>query len=223
MKIVLPGISTVFSTEIEKVNTIVIENQSLFSKICLDIYNQAMLGMEGLTVVSVDNIPVDMSKCVELISQFIPFELNKKGLLNKLVSRMEKVAVDPDYYEQTMIEMADIEKYIWSIQENMPGNIALTKLTFGNILKSIGLEFEDVYDSLGEKLIDYMELVREYDRDKLFILVNLRSYVPEGEMLEFLDTVLRKNLNVLLIDNYGYKVLQYEKRCIVDSDCCEIN
>ena len=221
MKFYYSGIEEVFNVCHEYINTIIIENQKLFSEICKDIYYQ-IEGNDGRTIVSIDNAPIDIEKNVELITQFIPFELNKKSLLNKVISRVEKMAIDPDYYEITMMELANIEKFILRITENMEGNLIYSKLSISNIIKSLGIEFEDYDTNLCEKIIDYMELVREYDHDKLFIFVNLRSYITDYECIRLYDTILRKQFHTIMIDNCEHDIYPMEKRIIVDKDNCVI-
>ncbi len=219
MKIVNPMFDCVFEFADTEVNTVVIENQRMFSDFCKDIYVQ-LEGWEGNTVLSENDIPLAVSKNVEMLSQFIPFEINRKHLVNKLVASAEKLANEPEYYEYTMREIANIEKYLWNITENMVGNITFSKLSIGNIIKSVGMEFEDDYSNLCEKIIDYMELVREYDKDKLFIMINLRSYIDDEETQAFMDTILRKQFKVLLVDNCEYGFCKHEKRVIIDKDMC---
>lgn len=84
------------------------------------------------------------------------------------------------------------------------------------------MEFEDDYKSIGEKVIDYMELVREYDRNKLFILVNIRSFIDDMEFEKLLDTILRKQLDVIIFENCEKAICVNEHRFIVDNDLCEI-
>ena len=221
MKLTHPSILKIIDTDNKKINSVIIENQRFFSELCMDIYNQC-LGYDGETVISIGDSPIDIGKYTELITQFVPFELNKKTLLNKVTAMANKLSVDPDYYESTMGELASIEKYLWNIVENLEGNISFSKLSMENIIKSIGLQFEDQYDCLGEKIIDYLELVRFYDRDKLFIFVNLRSFIDDKEAYELYDSLLRKSFNVIMIENTEYELLANEERLIIDSELCEI-
>ena len=66
-----------------------------------------------------------------------------------------------------------------------------------------------------------MELVRELERDKLFVLVNIRSYYDDHEVTALLRTLLDHDLYVLLLDSYAGNVLVGEKRWTVDEDLCE--
>lgn len=221
MKMSFPDIQEIFDTQGEYVNSIVIEKQSLFTEICTDIFNQ-LQGLDGKLVISSDDKLLDVGKNAELLMQFIPFELNRKNLITKLISKAEHLANEPEYYEYTVQELANLEKYLWSITESLDGNILFPKISISSIIKASGIEFEDDYKRLGEKIIDYMELVREYDKNKLFIIVNLRSYIDDYEFDDLLDTIIRKQFDVIMIENCEKNLSKLEKRFIIDSSGCEI-
>ena len=67
-----------------------------------------------------------------------------------------------------------------------------------------------------------MTLVRELDKEKLFVFVNLRSWFLDEEVESFMQTALSHKFNVLLLDNREYTRLPGEKRTIIDRDLCEI-
>ena len=53
-------------------------------------------------------------------------------------------------------------------------------------------------------------------------MVNFRSYVSDEEMIYFIDTVLRRELNVLIIESAERSILKGELRYLVDESLCEI-
>lgn len=55
-----------------------------------------------------------------------------------------------------------------------------------------------------------MEMVNTLERRKLYILVNFRRYVSDEEMIYFIDTVLRHELNVLIIESTERSILKGE-------------
>lgn len=221
MKFSYPDIKKVFDTD-EGINCLIIENQHLFYDICIDISNQ-LEGEDGKAVVSIDDQPIDVSKNVELLMQFVPFNINKKALLTRLCSVTERIAVSPEYYEMSMEQISGLEKFLIEITNQLTGSIVFSKMTINNLIKSAGLEFEEDYSSLAEALIDYMELVRQYDKEKLFFLVNLRSYISDEECELFFDTVRRKDLKIMLIESSEHTLLGNEKRYIIDGELCEIS
>ena len=66
-----------------------------------------------------------------------------------------------------------------------------------------------------------MELVRELDRDRLFVMVNMRTYFSDEEMNFFTESVALHGFRVLLLENTTRCKLKHTKRYTVDEDLCE--
>lgn len=88
------------------------------------------------------------------------------------------------------------------------------------LIKAAGICVDDDYDNLGEQLLDYFELVQEYDGKKLFILVNLRSYLSDAEMNLFLQNIVERDIQILILESSEHPILEWECRHIVDADFC---
>ena len=101
-------------------------------------------------------------------------------------------------------------------------DIEFHSITAEALIKATGVSLKEEYESLAEKVIDYMEMVNTLERRKLYILVNFRSYVSDEEMIYFIDTVLRRELNVLIIESTERSILKGELRYLVDESLCEI-
>ena len=71
-------------------------------------------------------------------------------------------------------------------------------------------------------MADYIELIGEFDRPRLFVTVNMRSFVADDEMELFARTVVGHGYHVLGIESREHPLLSAEKRVIVDADLCEI-
>lgn len=222
MKLVLPGINTVFDFDEFPVQTLVIENPNFFYKTLLSLQEQ-LEGMDGKTVLSQNDRILQVPKYMEMHSQFVPFTINQKLLVSRAASTLEKYAVeDAVNYPRTLQIISSLEEYLLELSCSLTGDIHFGKLNIGAIIKAAGLEFEEEYESLPEKLLDYMELVEEYDQKKVFLFVNLHSYISDSEMNLFLEGVMQHNHSILLIENSCYSLQYQEKRRIIDKDLCEI-
>lgn len=221
MKLVFSQVDHVFDFDNEYCVTLVIENQNLFTNTIRDIAEQ-MQGLDGKAVLSKDNKLVSMNKYAELISQLIPFDINQKSLISKVNTQLQQLAVNEDNYLKTGEVLAEWERYLLNLSMELTGNFEFSKITMESMIKAAGIEFEDDYDNLGEKLLDYMELVRSYDRDKLFIFVNLRTYLNDEDTERFIEDVRVRNLQVLLLEGAQRNLLKFEKRYIIDYDLCLI-
>ena len=70
-------------------------------------------------------------------------------------------------------------------------------------------------------VFSYMELVRQLDRDRLFIMVNMRSDVDDGGMQRFVESVCLHDFKLLLLESTCRPPLQHVDRYTVDTDLCE--
>ena len=118
--------------------------------------------------------------------------------------------------------LADLECYLNDLAMEQDVELTYEKLSLNNLLKSVGARVVIDYNKLVERLFAYMDLVRRFEGEKLFLLVNLRSFVSNEDMELFMQTVVAHGLQVLLVDNQAYPLLPLERRRIIDMDLCEI-
>lgn len=221
MNFVYPDINFVFNTTEKGVHTLVIENQSMFQAVITDIYGQVQ-GNDGKSVVSFENKPLPYAKHCEILSQFIPFSLNKKPLVTKITQLLTERAVADEHFVETAELLAKVETIMYDLAFDLALDIEFHSITAEALIKATGVSLKEEYESLAEKVIDYMEMVNTLERRKLYILVNFRSYVSDEEMIYFIDTVLRHELNVLIIESTERSILKGELRYLVDESLCEI-
>ena len=179
-------------------------------------------GKEVGWVLSSHDIPIPINKNIELIVDFIDFDVNKKVLLTKMLGEFEKVAFDEEHLDESHRLLSEIERFIIKLSEGYDIELQCDKITVQQLLKSVGISIILESEKLTELLYSYMQLVREFIADKLFVFVNLRSFVSQRELQLFVDTVIMHGYKMLLFDNRDYPVLKGEKRIIVDEDLCEI-
>ena len=221
MIFVHPEIDYEFDTTGEKVNTIIIENPQFFCRIVNEIYRQTE-GDDGKAVVSKNGKIIDLNKNVELLTSFVPFEINRKSIVSKINTEVEKSIISGEKYLKMTELLAQIESLIEAAAFEYNCNIELTKMSVGSIIKAVGITVCDDYDSLAEKVLDYMELVRDFEADKLFITVDLRDYLSDKEMGEFLETIISHQYNLIMIESHERQLLPAENRLVIDSDLCII-
>ena len=205
----------------DKVNMIVIENQKFFTEVLTDLSNQVNK-IKGDFVLSYNNTPIDIYKYLEILTEFIPFDINKKSLVNKLLKRADIIAQNEDFILKTKELYLYISEYAQSMADYINYDIDfLYEYDVSSILKAVDFKFKYDYMSIAEKIIEYMLLVREFENDKCFILVNLRNYINNNEINDFYKTVLYNKLKVLIISANDYPCSEYEKKIIIDKDLCE--
>ncbi len=223
MKLAYPAIETVFEWPQTTVPVLVVENQGLFRRFLTDV-RRAIGGEDTSVVLSIGDKPVGAAKHTELIVDFLSFELNQKFLANKVSAALEQAALSEEHYSQTQELLSRIEVQLENWSFGLPGDIIASKVTVSALLKAIGISFREDYDGESgevEKLIDYMELVREFERDKVFITVNMRNWITDEVITEFMQTVLSHEYQVLMVETCAHPYLKEERRVTIDRDLCE--
>jgi len=221
MKYTHPCISEIIEIDSNHISTLVIENGKLFREIVADFIDQSM-GCDGQGVLSDNNKPLDIAKETEIISTFVPLELNSKSITSKLQTRLEKMSAQNDNFMRTQQLLAQVGEYIYDLTDDLPWDIELKKLSASSIIKAVGVEVKTDAQSLAEAIYDYMDIIRHLDKDKLFIFINLRSYLDDKEAFALFKTITDHRFKVLLIDNCEKDKSPLEKRLIIDKDLCEI-
>lgn len=202
------------------IHSLVIEAPDFFRSFLQDIAEQ-IKGFSGKAVLSRQDKPIDFSHHGEIIDGFLNFEMERKQLMTRLLSRLEAAAVSEGYYARTARLTGELEQLIQELSFDLPCSIFCSKMGIGGILRAAGIQIADDYENDLERLLDYMELTRELDRDRLFIFVNLRSYYTDSELEAFFGSILAREYCVLLVDSQSRSHLSGEHRITVDSDLCE--
>lgn len=215
-----PQIDTLIDFSAEGIPSLVIEEPSFFCSVLMDLYAQKD-GEEGVMILSEEGETLPIYTWVEIIDNPLRFELNRKPLLNRIASAMEKNAQSGELFLKTTAILQQLEQYIEELAFPLECDIVCERCSVGGLIKGVGIALRDEYDSPLERLIDYMELVREFDRDKLFAVINLRSFFSDGDVESFLDTVSAHGYRVLLMDCLDRKKLPQERRITIDNDLCE--
>lgn len=216
-----PEFERIFDTTSGLVSTLVVENRPLFVRILEDIHHQ-LDGFNGNSILSENDVPVTFSKCADIIDTFVPFEINKKQILSKIINALEKTATSSENTVKTANILNELQDYLGEISFEYPSDIVFPKLCINGILRSAGVELRNEYQTISEAVIDYMEVVRTFDRDKVFFTVNMRCFVTDEEISSFMSTAISHGYHIIMIESFAYSLLKIEKRTVIDDDLCEI-
>ena len=215
-----PEIESVMDFSSSGIHSLVIENPTFFRSLLTDLYAQKN-GENGRFILSDGEKELSMGAHVEVIDNCINFDINTRPLLNKIIASLERVSMNESYFLETSELLQQVEQYVERLAFSFDCDIACDHCTVGGLLKGVGLCLSDEYDDPLERVIDYMELIREFDRDKLFVFVNMRSFFEDDHIERFLKTVSDHGYNVLLMDRICGPKYYLEDRITIDKDLCE--
>ena len=117
--------------------------------------------------------------------------------------------------KETLLVNLIIEDFESDIIADIPEDI-------GGILKAFNVRCNDENLTLSEKIIEYMSAVNELKGQRIFFLVNLRSYLTDKQIEELYKTIVLKKITVISIENIEHERVNNEKIVIIDKDMCII-
>lgn len=220
MKFVYPGIEMVFRVGETYVNELVIENKRLFREVVEDL-SALVSGLPGKAFLSIDNVPVDLQKHSEVITRFVPFEMNRKPLISKMLQKFEDKAVDPEHFFHTSEIIRLIETYLDNITEDSDCELSYSRLNVSSIIKAVGIEIYECGKTNLERMYDYFELVRSFEGEKVLFLVNMRAFYSDDDMREFIKTVIWHEIKIFILESENRGRLENVLRTTIDEDLCE--
>lgn len=221
MKLAYSTLQNIIEIKGDKIHSIVVENPKYYYNMVKDFMDQ-MEGKEGGWTVSENDKPLAVNKCVEVLFDFISINVNQKTLIAKIVNEMEQIANKEENINGTMQLLSDIERFVLYLNEDFDLSVNCDKLTMSQLLKSIGISVSVETDDLIEILYSYMQLVRQFIGDKLFVFVNLRSFVSQKQFRDFAMTIIGHGYQAIFLENKEYDKIAKESRLIIDQDLCEI-
>ncbi len=213
-----------FKIEFEEgyVYSLVIENNSMFSKLVKELYNQ-INGYDGDFVLSEKFEPISITKKIEIVSEFIPFNANKKTLITKLHNKLNKTAYETDLYYETQTIKSALTCYIATLSETLGISTEYDEeIEISSLLKAANLKLSVSDGDLAESIIEYFIASYELEEEKIFVTVNLKSFLGKTEFENFIKTIVIHKIKLIMIDNYSRYTCDNEKKIIIDEDLCEI-
>lgn len=206
----------------DKILTLIIEQPDFFYRLLSDINGQ-IEGGSGFSVISTNEKLVTFSKQVTLITEFVPFDMNRKELVTKLYAYLKKCSVNEEMFLKTNELLSATERYILELTQYADGEFDTEEICdVTPLLKMFGLKFVDNYDTLEEKLLEFFLAMAEYAGKSVFICVNLRSYLSLSSAEKLFESVLEHGISLICIESSDKGKTQYEKRVVIDDDFCVI-
>lgn len=206
-----------------EIQTLVIENPKLFSEFLLDFCRQTE-GEEGKWILSDSAELLKFSQVSSVIINPFTLSVNQKKLLNALYEQINRETTSTElifeWNQLYPVMMNTLEKITADMEYSLTYN---SELEIKDFLKVMNLRFEESAENILESLIDYMTLTHEVLNIKLFILVNIKSYLDGKELAYLFEQMFYKKIFILLIENHeAIQSFSYEKVTIIDKDCCII-
>lgn len=223
MKLVHPNFLFPIEFEENKITTVVIESPKIFQKYLGELYQQTE-GELGKWVLSHESELMEIKKFCEVIINPYALDMNNRKVLGKLYEDIKKDIM----HSEKLLRWNTLYPYITELMEELIEDFDYhleytEEIEIKDFLKLMNLHVRNHSIDMTEKLIDYINLYHTLLGTKLFVLVNIKSYLEEKQLKYLYEQAFYHKFNLLLIENYENKVEnKCELRYIIDKDNCAI-
>lgn len=222
MNIITPHLEHALEIKAQALNTLVIEDTKIFTNFLNAWINTSAKRTQEFQLIEEDR-EIDISKYTELLFDVFSPEINQSSLLKKLYQELESDLNGEEMYQKKI----DLESRLYALTDDLMYRsrfpIVAGEIHYDLLFKAVGLQFEFAGDSVLERLVDYMKIAYELSGKRLFVIVNLDSFLDQEELVA-LENFLRYNeIRVLALQNrITREGLESENLRIIDQDLCEI-
>lgn len=200
----------------------IIESPELFAGYLQELYGQCAK-CEGKFVLSQGIKELDISKYVEIITDPFAVELNGRKFINKLYAELNELSKDEMMYTKTLQLTQHIQEYLLDLESNTNHILQFdNEMDVTGLLKIMDVKIEDSTEKFFERLVCYIKNVIEVLSIKVFVFINLRSYLTDNQMQELIQEITYQEVHALFIENQERTCLKGGIRYIIDKDGCEI-
>ena len=201
-------------------NTLVLENKQHMIDVIQNLILQ-LKGDEGDFVLSAEK-NVKFDKVVEFIANPFEIDFNNKKIVTKLFEQL--IAVASECVEEynfingkivgTLDDICSKIEY-YNVEYNL-------EYEWKSIFKLYNVRIGENYNSLCEKIEEYVKVLADILHIKLLIFLNIKEYLTEEEIYNIKKISFYKKIFLLLIESEERFVLDNEKTFIIDKDRCLI-
>lgn len=177
-------------------------------------------GEEGDFILS-DTEELSIPKKLAILTDPINLQFDEKKINSKINKDLLSIASNSQALERTSFSLISLlEQYASEIAEDYGYNIDYETPDISSILKLLSFHITTEYESLADKILEWMNITHDILKIDNFILLNLQTYFTEKEIDQLCIEASSSKHNLLLIDQFN----TYKKHNVItiDSDNCEL-
>lgn len=200
-----------------------VENPKIFYNILLD-FSENQTSVREIAVEIGSNIL--KPKDILCVSDFISFDIANKNIISKIYKYIEtNISTQLEKrikFDELVLKFTNgFMKFLYDINIELDCEETIEVKDALGMIKIKPLISDEF--SILEKLIQYVNICAELKLIKLLVLVNVKSYLSQIDLVAFYKHCIYKGINVLLLESHHVDdLLEYEKKVLIDKDFCDI-
>lgn len=203
-------------------NVLVLESSKMYSAVLWELFRQYDGECDSF-ILSEGNKTLNLVKTSELLPD--PFRLDFAN--KKIITRLYQ-ELGIKMHEDMPEELGRINSLCVNMIDKAAGSLpyAITYdpvIDMNALLKMYGVKIDDYSENAAERLAAYIQLMQRLCGVKLFITVNLATFLEPVELELLYETVRYEKTSILMLENREREWIDGESVDIIDEDACLIH
>ncbi|MBU5480286.1 type II-A CRISPR-associated protein Csn2 [Blautia sp. MSJ-19] len=200
----------------------IIEMPEAFSEYVMELSAQ-IDGGEGRFVLSEKNKELDLAKKMDIIFNPFAVDINSRKILSKLYLELSALSKGEQMYVKTTELLRYLQEYMLDLEQCTEYILEFDEeADVTALLKAVNVHYETSDMDFLERLVQYIKILAAMTGIKLFVFVNLRSYLADYQIQELIKEMKYQDTRGLFIESQQKGCMEGVKQYIIDVDRCEI-
>jgi len=215
-----------FDLDAQKLSVLVVENPAMLWKYCAELLTQSE-GQAGEFCIlkNFAEQPFDKSCHVEV--NIAGLNLNTKKLQTALIKKCVELSISPEFEQDLRRNSVQLYEFCKLVCQDIGYSIELNEdVDTAGLFKLFPLSLRESFDSLLEKLIEYVNVNAEFLKVKIFVFLFLTKFLSYNDLCKFFEHCRYQEISIISIEESLPKFFESGdipcQGLIVDSDCIEI-
>lgn len=223
MKLVHPDFYCQLEFSENKILVLVLESPKDFTKFLNELRCQ-IEGEDGKWILSEDGNILKITKACSMIIDPFSIDVNQRKILTALYSSIASEVNTSELMLEWNSLCADIVRVLEAMAKTTDFSLSYhEEFDLKDFLKYCNFHFSVEEGSLLEKLLYYFETAKQVLGIKLFVLINIKSYLTKEEIGYLYEQAFYKKYYLLLVEcNTSEEKSALEKTVIIDNEGCLI-
>lgn len=199
-----------------------IENTRQYREMVTDLIQQSEGGV-GKFVLSENDEPLDSSKYLHIVQDFIHLDIEERRFSNRLQSYLLQIAqqeLSTQVQEMTDLIENFLQQLALSSEYNMVYDVGER---LSQIIKTAGFKVNMKNESAIENLIEHLSVYNGLMKNQCNILIGAKSWFCREELMQLYKMAFCRKWKLLLIENLQQdQPIPGEEHYVIDRDLCEL-
>lgn len=203
------------------IGVLIVENASKFVQYCNGFILQ-QAGEDGDFIIDDDDKPFSFKKSGCIVFDFFNLSLNDKKILAGIYDSIA-AAVDENYLQEYYELLGKMSGLCDLVAIDAPFDVEYNAdLSVQDFLKAMRVGLVEQKTSFVERVVEWLDAKAQFCNVRLFVLVNLRTFLNDEDYKLILDHIQYATYSVLMLERNQPIRVKNEPMRIIDNDLCEI-